>query len=150
MKKIYLLGALSLLLFSCKNDDDDNTMASIVGDWKLSKIEVVSGSNNNDILYSENVVGCNANTSFEFKNDGNYEFKYYYKSGNQCELDYVYSGLYNYDRTAQTISVKETTSNSSDIYKVEKLNSNELVISELTYDQDNDDIDDKEVYYLHK
>ncbi len=53
MKKIYLLGAAGLFLFSCKTDDDSEDMASVIADWKISKVEVVSGSNNNTVLYSE-------------------------------------------------------------------------------------------------
>lgn len=34
MKQIYLLATLGMLLISCKNDDDENNMASIVSNWK--------------------------------------------------------------------------------------------------------------------
>jgi predicted small secreted protein len=80
MKKIYVLLTLGSLLFSCNSDsDDEKNTASLVGDWKISKAEVISGSNNSTVLYSETLTGCDANTSFEFKNDGKYALKYFYE-----------------------------------------------------------------------
>ena len=151
MKKIYLLGAVSLLLFSCKTDDDNEiNISSIVANWKFSKAEVISGSNNT-VLYSETIVGCDANTTFEFKNDGKYAIRYFLEQNNQCQFDYEDAWLYNYDQTAQTIVTKRSNSSHTEMYKVEKLNDYELVLFLYDdYDQNNDGIEDKNVYYLHK
>lgn len=151
MKKIYLVAALTTILFSCRNDNDDaeNITASIISKWKISKTEMVSGKDNS-VFYSENAVGCDAENYLEFKNGGDFKSVEYYKSGNNCVVDYEDSGLYNYDQTAQTISIQLSNSSYSYIYKVEKLTNDELVISNPSYDYDGDDIDDKEVYHLYK
>lgn len=80
-------------------------------------------------MYSESLTGCDANTSFEFKNDGKYALKYFYEQNGQCQFDYEDTGLYNYDQTAQTIVTKIANSPHMDIYKVEKLTTSELVIA---------------------
>jgi len=67
MKKLYLRGAIGLLLLSCKTDDDnENDTSSIVSIWKFSKAEVISGSNNT-VLYSETLAGCDANTTLNLR-----------------------------------------------------------------------------------
>ncbi len=151
MKKIYVLLALSLLSLSCKTSDDDTeNMASLVGDWKMSKAEVVSGSNN-AVLYSQTLEGCDASTTFAFSTDGSYSLKFYQEQNNQCEFDYEDKGLYNYDRTAQTIVTKRSNTSHMEIYKVEKLTDSELVLSLYDdYDQNQDGVEDKNVYYLRR
>ncbi len=90
---------------------------------------MVSGSKINTILYSETLVGCDANITFEFKNDGKYAIRYFLEQNNQWQFDYEDAGLYNYDQTAQTIVTKRSNSSHTEIYKVERLNNNELVMS---------------------
>jgi len=152
MTKLYILGAVSLLLLSCKTDNDnEDNAASIVANWKFSKAEVVSGSDNTTVLYSQTLTGCDANTTFEFKSDGKYAIRYFLKQNNQCQFDYEDAGIYNYDQTAQTIATKRSNSSHTEIYKVERLNNDELVLSLYDdYDQNNDGIEDKNVYYLNK
>jgi len=142
MKKLLLLAASGLLMFtSCKKDNDDEEMASIVGTWKLNKTELKLG---NGTTTSVTPNSCEAQTSFTFSNDGKATSKVYEKVGTSCLSD-TYTGNYSYDSSKKLLTVTE--SGETQVFEVANLTNSEFVILSDSDDYDGDGKTDKS--YLH-
>lgn len=142
MKKLLFIAASGLLMFiSCKKDNDDEEMASIVGTWKLNKTELKFG---NGTTTSVTPNSCEAQTSFTFSNDGKATSKVYSKVGTSCVSD-TYTGTYSYDSNKKLLTVTE--SGSTEVFEVANLTNTEFVILSDSDDYDGDGKTDKS--YLH-
>lgn len=142
MKKLLFIAASGLLMFiSCKKDNDDEEMASIVGTWKLNKTELKFG---NGTTTSVTPNSCEAQTSFTFSNDGKATSKVYSKVGTSCVSD-TYTGTYSYDSNKKLLTVTE--SGSTEVFEVSSLTASEFVILSDADDYDGDGKTDKS--YLH-
>jgi hypothetical protein len=65
MKKLlFLLSICSLILFSCDNDDENNTNADLLGVWNLTALSIDPGDGSG--IFEPTV----SNKTIEFKNDG--------------------------------------------------------------------------------
>ena len=99
MKKTLFISLCLIAFSSCKSDDEET--ASIVGDWKISKIEVKYGNGSTESLTPNN---CEAQTTMYFKNDGKGGSKVYYLDGNICKSD-SFNGTYTYDPNSKKITL---------------------------------------------
>lgn len=141
MKKLILLAAVSLLaVTSCKKDDEE--MISITGTWKLSKNEVKFGNGTNE---SQTPNSCEAQTYFDFGNDGKLTSKVYEKVGTTCTSD-TYTGTYSYDADKHLLTVTE--SGYTNTNEVITLTASELVIQTDIDDFDDDGKNDKVYTYF--
>lgn len=144
MKKLLLVASVSLVaITSCKKDDDDETI-SINGTWKLNKTEVKYG---NGATESETPNSCEAQTSFNFGDDGKVTSKVYYNDGTAC-LSEMYNGTYSYDSGSKIL--KLTENGSTEIFEVASLTASEFVILSDSDDYDDDGKTDKEYLYFKR
>ena len=142
MKKLLFIAASGLLMFiSCKKDNDDEEMASIVGTWKLNKTELKFG---NGTTTSVTPNSCEAQTSFTFSNDGKATSKVYSKVGTSCVSD-TYTGTYSYDSNKKLLTLTED--GDTEVFEVSSLTASEFVILSDSDDYDGDGKTDKS--YLH-
>lgn len=142
MKKLLFIAASGLLMFtSCKKDNDDEEMASIVATWKLNKTELKFG---NGTTTSVTPNSCEAQTSFTFSNDGKATSKVYSKVGTSCVSE-TYTGTYSYDSNKKLLTVTE--SGNTEVFEVANLTNTEFVILSDSDDYDDDGKTDK--IYMH-
>ena len=141
MKKLLLLASVSLLVItSCKKDDDEETV-SITGMWKLNKTELKLGNGSTNTVTPNS---CEAQTSFNFSNDGKVTSKVYEKVGTSCLSD-TYSGTYSYDAGKKLLTLTED--GDTEVFEVSSLTASEFVILSNAHDYDGDGKTDKS--YLH-
>ena len=142
MKKLLFIAASGLLMFiSCKKDNDDEEMASIVGTWKLNKTELKFGNGTTTTVTPNS---CEAQTSFNFSNHGKVTSKVYEKVGTSCLSD-TYSGTYSYDAGKKLLTLTED--GDTEVFEVSSLTASEFVILSDADDYDGDGKTDKS--YLH-
>ena len=86
--------------YSCTSDEN-NSQNSIVGKWKQTKNVEVCSTGNETI---KNITGCNVNSTFNFKSNGEFKLKayydYYYENGVEkenlnCEIFLESNGNWN-------------------------------------------------------
>lgn len=74
MRKILLLSALSLFLFSCSSDDDAPTVDPIIGTWKMTSFEVENSYDfNGDGTASREIISetnCYQNETIQINEGG--------------------------------------------------------------------------------
>jgi len=144
VKKLILFALASLVITSCKKDNDDDTI-SIVGTWKLNKTETKYG-NGTTSLVTPNT--CEAQSFYNFGNDGKLAVKIYYNDNSSC-LNSSYSGIYSYDSGKKLITVTENSSTKT--VSVEQLTSSDLIfVGAEDEDYDSDGKSDKTLVHLKK
>ena len=152
MKKIFTFVILSgLFLNSCSKEVTETPYTpAISGNWKISKVAVISGKDSN-ILSSITMQNCATQNGFEFKNNNAYTYSEF--SGSNCENITKEEGTYDYQNSPSINKLVMTVSGQTnpDTFIVTKLTELELQM----YDQEqtdfnNDGILDKTYIYLHK
>lgn len=152
MKKNFLLAFATMLLFSsCGNDDNDNNqnaIKTIAGNWKMSRTMMISGSNN-AILQSSPVTGCEALNSFEFGQNQSFSIKYYTKNNIECIADGFDTGTYQYSENSKmlTFTYSDSVVKSVVVYS---LNSTEIMTVDHIEDYNNDGVNDTSVIVFRK
>lgn len=152
MKKISLLAfATLLLLTSCGNDDNENSQNEInpiVGNWKMSKTMIISGSNN-AILQSSPVTGCEALNTFEFGQNQGFSIKYYTKNNTECIADGFDTGTYQYSENTKmlTFTYSDSMVESSVVHS---LNNTEIMTVDHIEDYNGDGVNDTSVILFKK
>ena len=152
MKKNFLLAFATMLLFSsCGNDDNDNNQNAIkpiVGNWKMSRTMMISGSNN-AILQSNPVTSCEALNSFEFGQNQSFSIKYYTKNNIECIADGFDTGTYQYSENSKmlTFTYSDSVVKSVVVYS---LNSTEIMTVDHIEDYNNDGVNDTSVIVFRK
>lgn len=155
MKKLIPFALASLIIISCRKDDDnEETKPSFVGTWKWTKSVVLSGKDNS-VISSDPVLSseCESNNSYIYTSDGKFTFKHFTSVNNTCENSTTLTGDYSYDESNKLLTLKQvinlTQINRS--YYLNSFTSNEMqVISEDNKDYNNDGINDKSITVLMK
>ncbi|MDY0932021.1 lipocalin family protein [Chryseobacterium sp. CFBP8996] len=152
MKKNFLLAfATIFLLTSCGNDDNENNQNAIkpiVGNWKMSRTMMISGSNN-AILRSSPVSGCEALNTFEFGQNQSFSIKYYTKNNMECIADGFDTGTYQYSENSKmlTFTYSDSMVESSVVHS---LNSIEMMTVDHIEDYNDDGVNDTSVILFKK
>ncbi|WP_312396180.1 lipocalin family protein [Chryseobacterium sp.] len=141
MKKQLLLFAFSALaLTSCEDDNIKAYELDIMkGDWKVSKIEYVSGKDNKTVITTDTIAGCEAKSFITFRTDLYAKYTAYTGTGGaDCQVSATSEGTYTYNEETKDLTLKFKNED-DDKYRVTVLTSKELRMMEL---QDKDDMQD--------
>lgn len=102
MKKVSVINKLSVTawlsifaLISCDNDDQEGS--PVLGTWKATKTMTISG-NNGVILLQNPITGCSAGAIYEFRTNGDYEYR------NSCTSSWE-TGTFKYSEDSMVITL---------------------------------------------
>lgn len=100
MKKLLIFALISLVIISCRKDDDERSESQIVGTWKLIDQKTISGKDGS-VLHSNTIPAsdCIRKSNYIYKNNGIFIGEYFRNSqtgecGNiayQEEMNYIYN-----------------------------------------------------------
>jgi len=146
VKKLILFAFASLVIISCRKDDDEKSESIITGTWKLIDYRSVSGKDGS-VIYSNTIPenDCKRKSNYNYKNNGKYIGEYFRdpntgECGNKAfleEMDYVYN------ESSKTISYK-IDGITQDILNVNSLTKTEMqILMNDQMDQDGDGTPDK-------
>ncbi|KMQ61068.1 hypothetical protein ACM40_15310 [Chryseobacterium sp. BLS98] len=145
MKKQLLLFAFSALaLTSCKDDNiEAYELEMMSGDWKVSKIEIISGKDNKTVIKTETPSDCEAKNILHFRSDYYTSYTYYSEVGLECQMAGKTEGKYTYTEESKLLSIKNDN-DTERWYRVEVLTSHDLKLAQLfnSFDQDGDGVAD--------
>ncbi|PQA95103.1 hypothetical protein B0A69_06545 [Chryseobacterium shigense] len=152
MKKQLLLFAFSAMaLTSCKDDNiEAYELEMMSGDWKISKIQTISGKDNKTVLKTETPSDCEAKNILYFRTDYYTSNTYYSAAGLECQIAGKTEGKYTYTEESKLLSIKNDN-DTERWYRVEVLTSQDLKLAQLfaASDLNNDGIDDL-IYVTYK
>lgn len=152
MKKQLLLFAFSALaLTSCKDDNlEAYELEMMSGDWKVSKIQTISGKDNKTVLLTETPSDCEAKNTLHFRSDYYTNYTYYSGTGANCQIGGKNEGKFTYNEESKLLSIKNVN-DTERWYRVEILTSQDLKLAQLfgAYDYNNDGTDDL-IYVTYK
>ncbi|MEZ4854523.1 lipocalin family protein [Flavobacterium sp.] len=138
MKKIKILCILcvSLLLFNCDKDDDNDTSSNkskLIGSWRYIKSTGTNNANNDMYEY---IASCETEEKLTFTNDN-----VAIMIDNDCDGTTEEEGTYNYSINGSTIEIFGETA------EIIELNDNSFIY-ETTYYEPEDEITyyDREYY----
>jgi len=121
MKKLSLIAFATLLLVACGGAKKSKL---VVGDWKIADMQMPVPASMPDSLkgqfadaFKKQVEGMKANSSFNYKDDGTYNYNIGGKAG---------SGTWKLNDAATELTLTE--SGKSDVNKVIELTENKLTI----------------------
>ncbi|WP_027378463.1 lipocalin-like domain-containing protein [Chryseobacterium daeguense] len=141
MKKQLLLFAFSALaLTSCEDDNiQAYEMDMMKGDWKTSKIEVISGKDDKTVISTYTPTGCSAKDNTYFNTDYSTSYTAYTGVGADCQEDEKSEGTYTYNTDTKDLVINYKN-DSSRPYKVVVLTSTEMRLKQMydNIDQDGD------------
>lgn len=145
MKKQLLLFAFSALaLTSCEDDDiQAYEMDMMKGDWKISKIEVISGKDNKTVIEDTVPTGCGAKNTYHFRTDFYTKYTAYIGVGADCQINATSEGTYSYNEETKDLVI--SYDNETPLpYQVVILTSQEMRIMQKfdNIDRDGDQIID--------
>ncbi|PIF45194.1 lipocalin-like protein [Chryseobacterium sp. 52] len=152
MKKQLLLFAFSALaLTSCKDDNlEAYEIEMMSGDWKVSKIQTISGKDNKTVLKTEIPTDCEAKNTLYFRSDYFTSYTYYTGTGLECQVSGKTEGKFTYTEESKLLSIKNDNDNER-WYRVEVLTSQDLKLAQLFAAFDlNDDGTDDLIYVTYK
>ncbi|WP_449398696.1 lipocalin family protein [Chryseobacterium wanjuense] len=131
-KQLLLLFAFSALaLTSCEDDDIQGyEMDMMKGDWKTSKIEVISGKDDKTVISTDTPTGCSAKNITYFNTDYSTSYTYYSGVGADCQLNGKSEGTYTYDTETKDLTINYVN-DSSRPYKVVVLTSSEMRLKQM-------------------
>ncbi|WP_080778753.1 lipocalin-like domain-containing protein [Chryseobacterium phocaeense] len=145
MKKQLLLFAFSALaLTSCKDDNiEAYELEMMSGDWKISKIETISGKDNKTVIKTLSPSECEAKNILHFRTDYYTSLTYYSKVGLECQMAGKTEGTYTYSEESKLMSIKNTNDTERS-YRVEVLTSKDMKLAQLfgSFDQNDDGVAD--------
>ncbi|CAM3830217.1 lipocalin family protein [Flavobacterium gelidilacus] len=125
MKKI-ITFSLILILFSCTPENEpDNQIVSIIGKWKLLKIDYYENNLLIETEIYEHITQCP--NYVEFNSDNTFQSIYFYDN---CEMEIEDEGAYNFSNSI----LFTTTNNINEQLNVTTLTNNEMQITE-TYNE---------------
>lgn len=132
MKKQLLLFAFSALaLTSCEKDDNQGyDLDTIKGEWKISKIEIISGKDNKTVISSQTISGCDAKSTTLFRTDYSVSYTTYTLVGTNCQVSGTGEGTFTYNTDTKDLGITYKGED-PDQYKVTVLSSSELKLMQL-------------------
>lgn len=152
VKKLILFAFASLVIVSCRKDDDDlQIKSSFEGNWNYIKKQIMSGKDNS-ILFSEAITDCPEKRSYQFSNH-NYTLTIFKDNFvGSCVVDEIENGTFSYDDSQNNITFKSSRTNNQYSINVNSINNNELQLADpfFGYDANNDGIADKFVLVFNK
>lgn len=152
MKKQLLLFAFSALaLTSCKDDNlEAYELEMMSGDWKVSKIQTISGKDNKTVLLTETPSDCEAKNTLHFRSDYYTSYTYYSGTGTNCQMGGKNEGKFTYTEESKLLSIKNAN-DTERWYRIEVLTSQDLKLAQLfgAYDYNSDGTDDL-IYVTYK
>lgn len=141
MKKQLLLFTFSALaLTSCSDDDIQGyEMDMMKGEWKTSKIEVISGKDDKTVISTQTPTGCATKNTTEYRTDYFASYSEYGGLGTDCQLTSKIEGKYSYDTETKRL-VTNYVNDGAREYEVVILTSSEMRLKQLfgNVDQDGD------------
>jgi hypothetical protein len=146
MKKsrLYLLGLLTVVMFSSCNSNDDTTsnevQPTIINKWSLDSWKM----NNTQ----QALTTCDKQGYIKFNSNGTFERMDYFFDGTNCIIEGNDNGTYNYNTTTNKITLSFT--DVIDGPQVEVLNNVNLSSTKLiyTWDEDGNGSDEHQLEYL--
>ncbi|WP_292008589.1 lipocalin family protein [Chryseobacterium sp.] len=145
MKKQLLLFAFSALaLTSCEDDDiEAYELDMMKGDWKTSKIEIISGKDDKTVIFSETPSGCSVKDNTQFRTDYYTSYTSYSGTGADCQPNQTVEGTYTYDPDTKDMTITYNDGSALQ-YRVVILTNSELKLMQLAgnIDVDGDQIVD--------
>ncbi|MCW3162834.1 lipocalin-like domain-containing protein [Chryseobacterium oryctis] len=157
MKKQLLLFAFSALaLTSCEDDDIKAYELDIMkGDWKVSKIEYISGKDNKTVIQTEIPDDCAAKSVITFRTDYIVKYVAYSGTADNCQISDTSEGTYTYNEETKDLNLKFSEEGEQK-YRVTVLTSKELKLMQvididlpIPLDFDGDGISDN-IYVSYK
>ncbi|SIQ55785.1 Lipocalin-like domain-containing protein [Chryseobacterium sp. RU37D] len=132
MKKQLLLFAFSALaLTSCDDDDIQGyEMDMMKGEWKTSKIEVISGKDDKTVISTDTPTGCSAKNITEYRTDYYTSYTAYTGVGADCQMNSKTEGTYEYNTDTKDLVIKYNNG-SPRKYKVVVLTSSEMKLKQM-------------------
>lgn len=147
MKKLLLASVALVSLAACRNDDNSNDSASIVGTWHESKSIVISGKDNKTVLYTSVSDDCEKKSTFEFTNTNKVIVKAYEFYNNACQALDPETLSYTYTSSTGKTVISYPGQTETDTYDT-KVSANELQLSSPINDENQDGVADIEVLYF--
>jgi hypothetical protein len=145
MRKITIAAGLSFfIMVSCHNDDQADS--PILGTWKATKTMTISGGNG-IILQQQQLTGCEAKTTYEYKTNGDFEYNDY------CSSPFIReTGTFSYGEKSMVVTLYTFTDNGSQqsSQTLHSLTANQMQVLTNTFDYDNDGVPDLSVTVLTK
>lgn len=136
MKKFILPSLCAFtLLFSCNNDDDSSSNASIVGTWNYVKYQTQFSKDNH--IEDEDIANeCTKQDEYTFSSDNKYSAIGHDDFGGSCTIDWRENGTYQI--SGKTIRI-EYAPNDFDEAEIISLTDHELILkSDYGEDLDGD------------
>jgi hypothetical protein len=132
MKKQLLLFAFSALALNSCNDDNIEAyeLEMMSGDWKVTKIEIISGKDNKTVISTETPSGCEAKNTLHFRTDYFTSYTSYSGTGLECSESGKTEGKYTYSEESKLLGIKYDN-DTERAYRVEILTNQDLKIAQL-------------------
>lgn len=151
LKKLTPFLLASLLIISCRKDDDKKPELMINGTWNLTKNQIMSGKDNS-ILFSEAITDCPEKRNYQFSNN-NYTLTFFKDNfAGSCVAGGKEDGTFSYNNTESKITFKSSRTNNTYSMNINSMTSTEMQLADpfYGYDVNNDGIADKFVLVLSK
>lgn len=149
MKKPIIAMLMLATLASCKKDKPKETSPNVVGTWKMTFQQIVSGKDQS-VLQTTPVLGCSREGDMIFDVNGSFILTAFSKSGDNCvrhEAD-DFKGSYQYNSNTKKLAL--TIENETVPLDVVVLTNSELRWSLPTADFNKDGVKDSEVTVFNR
>ncbi|ATN04227.1 hypothetical protein CRN76_01725 [Chryseobacterium indologenes] len=145
MKKIFLSSAiLSILACSSSNDEVQPVQASMIGKWKLNKVEVYNSKSNQTVTHV--TTGCDKESIHEFKEKEMTSTTFAPENGSCVKTDVV-TRKYTYDPVTRKFWYEEEKDY---FYIVSQLSQADMIFEDTIQDFDGDGVNDRAKYFFTK
>lgn len=151
VKKLILFALASLLIISCRKDDDEKEESLIVGTWNLTKAQIISGKDNS-VLFSASITDCPDKQNYMFS-DNKYTVTYFKDNFvGSCVTGETVNGEFTFDENQKKLTLISSVTQTSFIFDINSITNNELQLidSFFNYDANNDGVIDKRVTVFNK
>ncbi|KMQ60303.1 hypothetical protein ACM46_19065 [Chryseobacterium angstadtii] len=145
MKKIFLPLVLSAMIgCSDHNDEKENDQRTMIGVWKLGKVEAYKSSTKQTETHI--ATGCSAESTHEFR-QGEMTTVNYIQHNDTCAPDETVTRKYTYDKKTQKFWYEGEYDYP---YIVSQLTSTQMIMESHVEDIDDDGINDVIKYYFQR